>query len=247
MSGRTAWLATRFRTSEIAVRQIVLDTETTGLEIAEGHRIVEIGCVTLVDRQLREEWHRYLNPDREIDQAAVAITGITVDQLEDSPRFAAVADDLLEHLEGAELVIHNAEFDVGFLDRELALMGHDKRIADVAAGVVDTLDLARKMHPGLRNSLDALCKRYDVDNAVRKHHGALLDARLLADVYLRMTGGQISMSLDVVALPSHSGDGPSELGLRRVPVVRAAAEELAAHRRRVAGICAIAGHCLFEE
>ena len=229
------------------MRQIILDTETTGLEPREGHRVVEVGCVTLADRQIREDWHRYLNPDRDMDSEAAAITGITRDQLEDSPRFPDVVDDFLAHIEGAEIVAHNASFDIGFLDHELSLMGHPKRIADVAAGVVDTLAMARKLHAGLRNSLDALCKRYDVDNTIRRHHGALLDAHLLTEVYLRMTGGQIAMSLDLMGSAGQSDEVENRLGVRKVRVVSPSADERAAHAQRVEQIRDANGHCLFDD
>lgn len=178
-------------------RQIVLDTETTGLEPGEGHRIIEIGCVELVNRRLTgKDFHQYLQPDREIDPGAVDVHGITNDFLADKPRFADVVEDFLRYIDGAELIIHNAPFDVGFLNHELE--HHLKRAERIEAvcTVLDTLVIARKMHPGQRNSLDALCKRYEIDNSQREYHGALLDAQILADVYLAMTGGQAALSLD---------------------------------------------------
>ena len=179
------------------MRQIVLDTETTGLSTAQGHRIIEIGCVELVDRRLTgREFHRFLNPDRDIDEGAERVHGISREDLEIAPRFPEIVDELLEYLNGAELVIHNASFDVGFLEYELKLMKHPLPKIEDHATVLDTLTLARKLHPGQRNSLDALCKRYEVDASRREVHGALIDSELLAKVYLAMTGGQATLSLD---------------------------------------------------
>lgn len=179
------------------MRQIVLDTETTGLEPLEGHRVIEIGCVELLERRLTgRNFHQYLQPDRKIDAAAVAVHGISNEFLADRPRFADVAERFLDFCRGAELIIHNAPFDVGFLNHELRLWrGDDAPTIDALCTVTDTLAMARQLHPGQRNSLDALCRRYDVDNARRDLHGALLDAEILADVYLAMTGGQVSLHL----------------------------------------------------
>jgi DNA polymerase-3 subunit epsilon len=178
------------------MRQIVLDTETTGLDPQDGHKIIEIGCVELINRRLTgNDYHQYLQPDREIDIGAMEVHGITNERLADEPRFADVAADLLEYLRGAELIIHNAPFDMGFLDAELGHMHHADRIGKICK-VTDSLTMARQMHPGQKNTLDALCKRYDVDNSQRDLHGALLDAQILADVYLAMTGGQAALSLD---------------------------------------------------
>lgn len=172
------------------MRQVVLDTETTGLETRDDHRIIEIGCVELVNRRLtRNNFHIYLQPDREIDHGAIEVHGITNEFLADKPRFEEIVEQFVDYVRDSELVIHNAAFDVGFLDHELQRMGHKARIADLCS-VVDSLEVARSMYPGQRNSLDALCKRLDVDNSGRDLHGALLDAELLADVYLMMTGGQ---------------------------------------------------------
>lgn len=179
------------------MRQVVLDTETTGLSTAQGHRVIEIGGVELVNRRLTgREFHRFLNPDRDIDEGAERVHGISRADLENQPRFPEVVDDLLEFLAGAELVIHNAAFDVGFLEHELQLMKHPQPQLAAHATVLDTLTLAREMHPGQRNSLDALCKRYEVDASKRDVHGALIDAELLARVYLAMTGGQGALLLD---------------------------------------------------
>jgi DNA polymerase-3 subunit epsilon len=234
------------------VRQIVLDTETTGLEPSEGHRIIEIGCVELVDRRLtRKNFHQYLQPDREIDPGAVQVHGITDAFLRDKPRFADVAEDFLGYIRGAELIIHNAPFDLGFLDHELGLWQADGcRVTDLCT-VTDTLAMARALHPGQRNSLDALCKRYDVDNSQRNLHGALLDAEILADVYLAMTGGQVSLFLGT---QGQTGSVQPREPVRRLSrespvalrVVRAAADELAAHQSRLAAIDkASGGGCLW--
>ncbi|TVP87741.1 MAG: DNA polymerase III subunit epsilon [Thioalkalivibrio sp.] len=179
------------------MRQIVLDTETTGLDPAEGHRIIEIGCVEIVNRRpTGNRLHEYLQPDREIDPRAIEVHGISNEFLLDKPRFAEVAERFLEFVEGAELIIHNAPFDVGFINHELTLAeAKVRRVEDICA-ILDTLVLARRMHPGTRNSLDALCKRYQVDASSRVLHGAVLDAGLLADVYLAMTGGQVALGLE---------------------------------------------------
>jgi len=179
------------------MRQIVLDTETTGLEVSQGHRIIEIGCIELVNRRVTgNHWHHYVNTDREIDSGAFEVHGISKDFLQDKPRFADLAEDFVSYVAGAELVIHNAAFDVGFLDNELALLDPPLAPLQDLCTVLDTLLLARQKHPGQKNNLDALCKRYDIDNSHRSLHGALLDARILADVYLAMTGGQTSLGLD---------------------------------------------------
>lgn len=227
-------------------RQIVLDTETTGLELSQGHRVIEIGCVEIVSRRVSaSEFHHYLNPEREIDAGALAVHGISRQDLLEKPRFAEVAASLIEFLRGAELIIHNAEFDVGFLNAELAKAGLTERI-ETLCRVTDTWQLARKLHPGQKNSLDALCKRYNVDNSGRDLHGARLDARLLAEVYLAMTGGQATLLLER-AEPAGPARGP---GLEQVEeagelvVVRASEAELAAHRERLAAIAKKSGHNL---
>ena len=180
------------------MRQIVLDTETTGLEAAAGHRIIEIGCVEILNRRpTGQKFHRYLNPEREIDAGALAVHGIDSAKLQHAPKFAEVVDELLAFINGAELIIHNAPFDVGFLDAEFARLPGDVRTVAGLCKVLDTLALARSLHPGQRNSLDALCKRYSVDNTKRELHGALLDAGILVDVYLAMTGGQSALALDM--------------------------------------------------
>ena len=179
------------------MRQIILDTETTGLETQQDHRIIEIGCVEMVDRRLTgNNFHQYLQPDRQIDAGAIAVHGITNEFLEDKPRFADIVEDLISYLRGAELVIHNAPFDVGFLNHELKRLQQQKPLIEEISSVVDTLVMARKKHPGKRNSLDALCDRYAIDNSRRDKHGALLDAEILSEVYLVMTGGQENLLLD---------------------------------------------------
>jgi DNA polymerase-3 subunit epsilon len=231
------------------MRQIVLDTETTGLEPEAGHRVIEIGCVELIDRRLSgRHFHQYLNPERDIEDGALEVHGISQEFLRDKPVFADVAEELLGFIAGAELVIHNAPFDVGFLDAELALLGRADRIEDHAR-VLDTLELARDLHPGQRNSLDALCKRYEVDDSSRSLHGALLDAELLADVYLAMTGGQsdLGLSFDAPAAADPALDRglPSE----RPPLVvlRASEAENRAHEARLHAIHERAGRCLWYE
>lgn len=222
------------------MRQIVLDTETTGLEPELGHRIIEIGCVELVNRRATgRHFHRYLNPERDIDEGALAVHGLSRAQLAQEPVFAQVTDELLAFIAGAELVIHNAAFDVAFLDAELARMGGEPpRTVASMCRVLDTLALARSMHPGQRNSLDALCKRYGVDNSRRELHGALLDARILADVFLAMTGGQGALALGEA--PSAASGNAGTGGRIRVPaglhltVVAASAQELAAHEEMLA-------------
>ena len=221
--------------------QVVLDTETTGLSTAQGHRIIEIGCIELLNRRITgREFHRFLNPDRDIDEGAEAVHGISRADLETAPRFSEVVDELLEFLSGAELVIHNAPFDVGFLEYELELIEHPKPKIEQHSSVLDTLALARELHPGQRNSLDALCKRYEVDASKRDVHGALIDSELLANVYLAMTGGQSSLLLDAEETRPGVGNGRDDEDVSRAAteigetnldlvVIKATDEELAAH------------------
>ena len=217
------------------MRQIVLDTETTGLSTAQRHRIIEIGCIELVNRRpTGREFHRFLNPDRDIDEGAERVHGISRADLETAPRFPEVVDEFLEFIKDAELVIHNATFDVGFLDYELKLMKHAQPQITQHATVLDTLTMARALHPGQRNSLDALCKRYEVDASKRDVHGALIDSDLLARVYLAMTGGQTALSLDeevaVRARPSgKSAAAKSPADDLNLIVIKASKEEVAAH------------------
>lgn len=214
------------------MRQIVLDTETTGLEWQQGHRIIEIGCVEIVSRALTgRRFHRYLNPGREIDAGAQSVHGITAEFLADKPRFAEIAAELADVIRDAELIIHNAAFDIGFLDNEFALAGQ-RPTGEMCASVIDTLKLAKELNPGKRASLDVLCDRYAVDNSGRTLHGALLDAQLLAEVYLAMTRGQESLAMDL-DLPRDGADSAAGSAGERPPlrVLRATAEELAAHER----------------
>ncbi len=233
------------------LRQVVLDTETTGINPKEGHRIIEIGCVELVNRRLtNKHFHVYLNPDREIDAGAIEVHGITNEFLQDKPKFADVVDDFMAFTRGAELIIHNAPFDVGFLNHELSLLDNETRTVESNSTVFDTLAFARKKHPGARNSLDALCKRYGIDNSHRELHGALLDSEILADVYLLMTGGQASLldegdnmdgtpQQDIVRL---SADRP------RLKVIRCTDQELQDHQQRLAKIAkASGGQCVWEQ
>lgn len=236
------------------MRQIVLDTETTGLEPSAGHRIIEIGCVELINRRpTNNHFHIYLQPDREIDEGAIAVHGITNEFLQDKPRFGDIAEQFLDFIRGAELVIHNAAFDIGFINHELRLLDPALEPVDVICDVLDTLLLARRMHPGQRNSLDALCRRYGIDNSQRELHGALLDARILADVYLTMTGGQVALGLE--ADSGTGGELLTQSGIRRLPadrprlrVVRASAAELAEHQQWLERLDkAAGGACLWRQ
>lgn len=216
------------------MRQIILDTETTGLEWSEGHNIIEIGCVEMQRRKLTgNHYHQYTNPVHDIDKEAMAVHGITHEFLSDKPPFKEIADEFLEYIRGAELIIHNATFDIGFLDAELGRNGYDVRIADICT-ITDSLRLARHKHPGQKNNLDALCKRYGIDNSHRELHGALLDSEILADVYLALTGGQTSLLLsDSDGDQGQEGDevvikriGAESLGLT---VIAATGDELVEH------------------
>ena len=220
----------------MAHRQIVLDTETTGLEPSQGHRIIEIGCVELVDRKLTgKHYHQYIQPDREIDQGALEVHGISNEFLADKPVFSHIVDEFLAFVDGAELIIHNAPFDIGFLDHELTLAANKVKKISKICSVIDSLVLARSKHPGQKNNLDALCKRYAIDNAKRELHGALLDAEILADVYLMMTGGQTSLGLDAkVQVEGVQSDKNTPLTLNkdrsRLAVLAASQAELDAHQ-----------------
>jgi DNA polymerase-3 subunit epsilon len=229
------------------MRQIFLDTETTGLEPRLGHRVIEIACVEMKHRRLTgRHLHHYLNPDRAIDVGAMNIHGISNDFLEDKPRFAQIAREFMDFIAGAELIIHNAPFDIGFLDMELARLDLPAT-QEICASVRDTLKMARELHPGKRNNLDALCERYQISNAHRTLHGALLDAELLADVYLAMTRGQESLMMDMSAPPPKARHGAGQTSARQRPsllVCRASAEERKAHaavlehiRQESGGIC----------
>jgi len=222
------------------MRQVVLDTETTGLDPKHGHRVIEVGCVEIENRKLTgRHFHRYLNPQRDIDEAALEVHGLTRAFLSNKPLFKQIEEEFIEFVKGAELVIHNAPFDVGFLDNELKLCKSSRAGMASFCGVLDTLLLARKKHPGQRNSLDALCKRYDIDNTQRQLHGALLDAEILADVYLTMTSGQSSLLLkedaDEVTETQHRirKFNPQR---QKLAVLRASAEEVNTHKQRLLDI-----------
>ncbi len=229
------------------MRQIVLDTETTGLDYRLGDRIIEIGCVELLNRKLTgQRFHSYINPEREVEAGAMAVHGLSSEFLQDKPRFGEIVAAFLEFIRGAELVIHNAAFDIGFLNNELALR-LQAPLEQACAGIVDTLKMARELHPGRRNSLDALCERYAIDNSGRTLHGALLDAELLAEVYLAMTRGQESLAMELEAAPTA---GPqTELPAERpaLRVLRACAEEMAEHERMLAEIGKESrGNCVWQ-
>lgn len=235
------------------MRQIILDTETTGIDPGQGHRLIEVGCLELVNRRLTgRSFHRYVNPQREVEAEAIAVHGITNEFLADKPLFDAIVDELLEFVTGAELVIHNAPFDVGFLNHELRRLDRGlPAITDICT-VLDTLPLARSKHPGQKNNLDALARRYGADSRDRTYHGALLDAEILADVYLAMTGGQVGLALGQEE--AEEGGGRRSEGLRRVaagrlplPVIRADAEELQRHEDRLVILDkAAGGACLWR-
>lgn len=219
------------------MRQVVLDTETTGLEVAQGHRIVEVAAVELVDRRLTgRHFHRYVDPQRDVDEGALRVHGLDRAFLSDKPVFADIASDLVDYLRGAQLIIHNAPFDTGFLAAEFERVGQpggDGALADV----IDTLPMARELHPGKRNSLDALCERYGIDNSGRTLHGALLDAELLAEVYLAMTRGQESL-MSLLAAGEAAGLAAGDSGLQglEIVVLRAGEAEIAAHEALLAGM-----------
>ena len=236
------------------MRQIVLDTETTGLETSQDHRIIEIGCVELVNRKLTgKHYHQYINPQRNVDEGALQVHGISDEFLADKPLFENIIDDFLAFVGDAELVIHNAPFDVGFIDHELSkLPKQPKSITDLCH-VVDTLALARNKHPGQRNNLDALCKRYAVDNSQRDLHGALLDAEILADVYLVMTGGQVNLNINDQS-SSDEGTVTTASGIRRLAsdrsvlkVIKASDTELASHNKKLETIKQASGHCVWQD
>lgn len=229
------------------MRQVILDTETTGFEHEDGHRIIEVGCIELNDRQpTGRTFHEYVNPDRDVPQESVAIHGLTNEFLEDKPRFADIAEDLIAFIRGSELVMHNASFDVGHLDAEFARLDDGIRTEDIVE-VLDTLKLAQSMHPGQRNSLDALCKRYEVDHSNRTLHGALLDAELLTDVYLLMTGGQVSLGLDMMSSSARERSGGYTFDPALLRVHKASSEDVALHQQRLEQIQQASGEqgCLW--
>ncbi|QCW84864.1 DNA polymerase III subunit epsilon [Methylotuvimicrobium buryatense] len=233
------------------MRQIVLDTETTGLNPQEGHRVIEIGCVELLNRRLSgRHFHVYINPEREIDAGAVEVHGITNEFLADKPLFSSIVEDFINFIRDAELIIHNAPFDVGFLNHEFGLLNNGTGIVENYSSVFDTLTFARKKHPGQRNSLDALCKRYGIDNSHRDLHGALLDAEILADVYLLMTGGQASL-LDEENPREESAGGASIIvrlssDRPRLKVIHCDVVEAAEHQKRLDAIEKAGGGCLWK-
>ena len=232
----------------MAKRQVILDTETTGLEVSDGNRLIEIGAVELIERQVTgNHFHYYLNPQRSIEEGALEVHGITEEFLQDKPLFADISQEFLDFISGAELVIHNAAFDLGFLDAELQLLKDPPGQVTDFATVLDTLELARDLHPGQRNSLDALCKRYEIDNSNRALHGALLDAEILAEVYLAMTGGQVDLGLSFKASQAQV-DLQSNLDDSDRPPLRVlhpSMEELEQHRSRLLAIKESSGNCLW--
>ena len=232
----------------MAKRQIILDTETTGINPQEGHRIIEIGCVEMFNRRLTgNNFHVYLNPDRFIEQEAINIHGITNEFVADKQRFRDIAQQFFDYVQGAELVIHNAAFDVGFINHEFKLLAAPLPPVDSVCAILDTLKLARDLHPGQKNNLDALCRRYDIINSHRTFHGALLDAEILADVYLAMTGGQVSLNL-----ANNSGNeqnNQQQIGLVHrgaLKVVSATVDEVAAHEKRLDLVQKKGGSCLWR-
>lgn len=234
------------------MRQVVLDTETTGINPREGHRIIEIGCVELVNRKLTgNHFHVYVNPERIVEQEAIEVHGITNEFLADKPLFKDVVSGFVDFIRGAQLVIHNAPFDTGFMDHEFnKVAGLNLATADICT-VLDTLVLARQMHPGQKNNLDALCKRYGIDNSHRELHGALLDSEILADVYLMMTGGQTDLNLGGKSNTANSMQGEQirRLGSERKPlkIIRASADELAQHESRLDLVQDKGGSCLWRQ
>ena len=235
------------------MRQIVLDTETTGLEVSQDHRIIEIGCVELVNRKLTgRHYHQYINPQRNVDEGAMEVHGITDEFLADKPLFADICDEFLAFIGDADLVIHNASFDVGFINHELAKLSEQPQGVDNTCKIIDTLAIAKRKHPGQKNNLDALCKRYAVDNSQRELHGALLDAEILADVYLLMTGGQVNLNINDQS-NSETGEITKNSQIRRLPeqrtplkVIAANEQELANHHKKLEAIESASGHCVWH-
>jgi len=229
------------------MRQIVLDTETTGLNPRTGDRVIEVGCVEIFNRKLTgNNFHRYINPERESDEGALAVHGLTTEFLSDKPKFKEIAEELREFIAGAEVIIHNAPFDLGFLNHEFTRLGM-RPFVEHCSGVIDTLVQAKELHPGKRNSLDALCDRYEISNAHRKLHGALLDSELLADVYLAMTRGQNSLTMDVEVEAAAIGDVLDAVPLGEIIVVSASAVEVAAHDALLVGLDKnVKGQCVWR-
>lgn len=230
----------------MAMRQIILDTETTGLDPKLGHRVIEVAGVELVNRRLTgRHFHRYLNPGRDSDEGALQVHGLTTEFLSDKPKFTEIADEFLDYVTGAELVIHNAPFDIGFLDSELAL-ARKKCMKTYCPEVIDTLRMAKDLHPGKRNGLDSLCDRYQIDNSARTLHGALLDAELLAEVYLAMTRGQNSLIIETETVSTEVSVPAFKRGELKLAIVRASAEEIAAHEAQLADIDKASGGALWR-
>ena len=231
-----------------AMRQVILDTETTGLDPKLGHRIIEIAGVELVNRRLTgKHFHRYLNPGRDSEEGALQVHGLTTEFLSDKPKFSEIAAEFLEYVTGAQLIIHNAPFDTGFLDNELALL-RQKNLGSFCPDVIDTLRMAKDLHPGKRNNLNALCERYQIDNSARSLHGAVLDARLLAEVYLSMTRGQESLLMDIGGPSPLALDAAFSMADVQLIVLRATAQELAEHTRQLDDIdVAARGACVWKK
>ena len=235
------------------MRQIVLDTETTGLEISQDHRIIEIGCVEMVNRKLTgRHYHQYINPQRNVDEGAMEVHGITDQFLADKPLFEFIAADFLEFVDGADLIIHNAPFDLGFINHEIAKLPNKIAVIEKECKIIDTLALARQKHPGQKNNLDALCKRYGVDNSQRDLHGALLDAEILADVYLLMTGGQVNLNINDQSV-ADTGELNQASSIRRLAkdrpalrVIEANEHEVSRHQAKLDAITASSGKCLWQ-
>jgi DNA polymerase-3 subunit epsilon len=235
------------------MRQIVLDTETTGLEISQDHRIIEIGCVEMVNRKLTgRHYHQYINPQRNVDEGAMEVHGITDQFLTDKPLFESIAADFLEFVDGADLIIHNAPFDLGFINHEIAKLPNKIAVIEKECKIIDTLALARQKHPGQKNNLDALCKRYGVDNSQRDLHGALLDAEILADVYLLMTGGQVNLNINDQSA-ADTGELNQASTIRRLVkdrpalrVIEANEHEVSRHHAKLDAITASSGKCLWQ-
>ncbi len=229
-----------------ALRQVILDTETTGLDPKLGHRIIEIAGVELVNRRLTgRHFHRYINPGRDSEEGALQVHGLTTEFLSDKPKFGEIVAEFLEYIESAELIIHNAPFDIGFLDNELALVRR-KNLRSFCPEVIDTLRMAKDLHPGKRNNLDSLCERYQIDNSARTLHGALLDAELLAEVYLAMTRGQDSLIVEVAATRAEVQAAVIKRGELKLQVLRASAAEIAAHEAQLADIDKASGGALWR-
>lgn len=231
------------------MRQIILDTETTGINPQQGHRIIEIGCVEMIDRKLTgNHYHVYINPQRVVEEEAIAVHGITNEFLADKPVFTQIADEFYQYIRGAELVIHNAAFDVGFINHEFSLLKRPLPPVEEYCGILDTLAMARKKHPGQKNSLDALCKRYGINNSHRELHGALLDAEILADVYLLLSGGQTILSLDKDSDETQGASGIRRISHQRssIKVIKATDDELMQHQNYLNGIKKSSGNLVWD-